>query len=183
MKNPKEILITASSDMQDALESGGQAGKDRYWKVVDTALAQLEEYYKPKELLPKVNGEYQCEHIKDKVIRGNCVWCNLTVAEKIIDRLKREITELKATPLEPIDEKELDKVLLEAGVVGDTTRRCLVLAIKAHFGVSKKLELLDKDKIIQILYKFDMSKEDCRIDNAIAEIMKFGSPAREKEER
>ena len=48
MKNPKEILLLASSDMQDALELGGQAGKDRYWKVVDSALAQLEEYYRPK---------------------------------------------------------------------------------------------------------------------------------------
>ena len=85
-----------------------------YGEPVKKCLSQLEEYYKPKleavyrrgkydaehanslELLPKIDGQYQCEHIKEKVIRSNCIWCNLTVAEKIIDRLKREITELKA---------------------------------------------------------------------------------------
>ncbi len=28
-----------------------------------------------------------------------------------------------------------------------------------------------KDKLLQVLYKFDMSKEDCRIDNALEEIL------------
>ena len=238
-------------------------------KVLDSDLIQdmTKEVEKliPLELLPKVNGEYQCEHIKDKVIRGNCVWCNLTVAEKIIDRLKGEITELKVKPLEPIDEEEildfldnwgyrhrnipqcndddfrkiahaisahfgvdkrlepidenaLDKVLPkklekpkptieelekilgkngsdgkiyikpDGSITGGKPEDIYVegfregankmrddckKSILNHFGVSNKLELLDKDKIIQILYKFDMSKEDCRIDNAVTEIMKF----------
>ena len=38
----------------------------------------------------KIDGEYQCEHVKEDVIDGNCVWCNLTVAEKGLDK-QREL--------------------------------------------------------------------------------------------
>ena len=37
---------------------------------------------------PKVNGEYQCKHVKEKVIDGYCVWCALTVAEKGLAKQK-----------------------------------------------------------------------------------------------
>ena len=54
----------------------------------------------PLELLPKVNGEYQCEHVKEKVIRSNCIWCNLTIMEKIL--AKREDNAEKCQELETV---------------------------------------------------------------------------------
>lgn len=60
------------------------------------------------ELLPKINGKYQCEHVKRKITRSSCVWCNLTHAEKIVDRLKRELTTTKT-----LDEKEVAKVIFD----------------------------------------------------------------------
>ena len=41
--------------------------------VAEKNAKKLEEYYKPEELLPKVDSQYQCEHVKEKVLRGNCV--------------------------------------------------------------------------------------------------------------
>ena len=102
VKTPKEILDNLLDEYDDSL---GRRRTNEGGAEISFALAQSEEYYKKSysvENMPKVNGEYQCEHIKEKVIRSNCVWCNLTVAEKIIDRLKREITRLKSKPLEPI---------------------------------------------------------------------------------
>jgi len=81
MKNPRDILE------EYAYSEDSRNDKPKY--SIDSALAQLEEYYKP---------------------------------------------------LEPIDEKELDKVLFEAGVAGNTTRRCLVLAIMGKFGSPTKKE-------------------------------------------
>src|SRR3990167_5618600 len=63
------------------------------------------------EDIPKIDGVYQCEHVKESVLRGNCVWCNLTVAEKIIDRLKVELRELKDKPRISVEEiiKAMDR--------------------------------------------------------------------------
>ena len=86
MKNPREILITASSDMQDALELGGQAGKDRYWKVVDTAFAQLEEYYHNC-----IRGQHQMVG-ENGMGATHCKICNLKVSEleKIYRMMSKE---------------------------------------------------------------------------------------------
>ena len=128
VKKPREILITASGDMHDALELGGQVGKDRYWKVVDTALAQLEEYYKP-------TFEYcgNCKKMKkcsDPYIRHCSGWeiansLELTnrpsvVFKKVNGRYEECFIDNEdvfkgwikvATPLEPIDERRIEEVL------------------------------------------------------------------------
>jgi len=103
VKTPRELTENFMDDYISQIERGTTLKDCKL--AIDNFFAQSEEYYKKSysvENMPKVNGEYQCEHIKEKVIRSNCVWCNLTVAEKIIDRLKREITRLKSKPLEPI---------------------------------------------------------------------------------
>lgn len=57
--------------------------EDRKFKDISQAqrfyFSAIKAHY--NKLLPKVNGEYQCEHVKN-TIDGNCVWCALTVAEK-----------------------------------------------------------------------------------------------------
>ena len=41
-----------------------------------------------------IDGEYQCECIKDNVIGGDCVWCHLTVAEKGLAHWKKKRADL-----------------------------------------------------------------------------------------
>jgi len=85
------------------------AGCGQAVKQLQEELIKAKEVSEPKvEMLPKVNNEYQCEHVKEKIIRSSCVWCNLTVAEKIIDRLKREATDNKKVGLE---EKAVEELL------------------------------------------------------------------------
>ena len=94
-------------------------GQDELIDYGNKFAKKLEEYYKPKDICtcPKVKG----------VISSFCDKCGKAI-------------EYKTEPLEPIDEKELEKALLEAGVAGETTRRCLVLTIIAKFSSPTKKE-------------------------------------------
>ena len=109
MRTPREIIDSVVADTILIAHSTftTEFKKKKAQEKRDIALAQLEEYYKPPSNAVLVPS----------------------------DKLKEMQKKLKTTPLEPIDEQELDKTLLEAGVAGDTTRRCLVLAIKERFGI------------------------------------------------
>jgi len=143
-----------------------------YRQQIDFALAQLEEYYKQSYSvgdMPKVNGEYQCEHVKEKILRGNCVWCNLTVAEKIIDRLKAEKKKLEEyyKPLEPIDEitaEQLHKWYLLAIAwikkdMGGQPFSYNADAQKEYKDLTPEQQYIDKYIAHQINAKFGIKKE------------------------
>lgn len=45
--------------------------------------------------VPKINGEYKCQHVKRNIIKGDCVWCNLTIAEKGLEVQKQKVKEIE----------------------------------------------------------------------------------------
>ena len=47
------------------------------------------------KLIPKINDEYQCSHVKENILSSNCVFCNLTVVEQGLEKQKKKTEELQ----------------------------------------------------------------------------------------
>jgi len=199
MKNPREVF---EDFIKFIPNHGAEIDTCPYCKkggLIDTALAQLEEYYKPKEKCA------YCPYIKVVSFTPDS-----ELAKKVIEELRQEIKELKATPLEPIDENALKDFIgnFFDGMDAETIvymRWCfngdLAKAISDKFGVSNKLEGLgDKDDyknplgtlIFNTILQTDLWKKREKNltpvqlyeikEKLLSEIVaKFGSPARGKD--
>ena len=121
-----------------------------------------------------------------KGVKGEFYPCKPDIFEATYEKVIEGI-EAFATPLEPIDEKELDKcikteldkqglciVTINGGE--EITNDFLSKAIATKFGVDKKLEMLDRDKVEKLLLSQTCNAE--LLCGKLAQLIcaKFGSP-------
>ena len=157
MKNPRKILEETVDICIDKILSFRKSEEIK--GIIDTALAQLEEYYKPIYLkdVPETFMGYKVNEL----------------IEVIRFAISKGFDIKSATPLEPIDENTLTRIIYNNLIVEDTsmakgitsnshievTARNIAHAI-AKFGVDKKLEPIDE---IRSCFNCKYVAEDCSI--------------------
>jgi uncharacterized protein YeeX (DUF496 family) len=155
MKNPRELIKMFIMKVLIHQFNLAIPDKEKWIDEKTTELhAQLEEYYKPKEIsvkeIEKIINNIQCDYPEiGRIIRETfSPFLIHDIAEIIQERL------FKATPLEPIDEVKItcnsgmccQYSYQEGSLVGCKYKNNCEYQCP-HFGVSNKLEMLDREKL------------------------------------
>ncbi len=91
--------------------------------------------------------EYQCKHVAENIIDASCVWCNLTVAEKGLDKQKELRLELQQENANL--KEEVETVRLESygeALKNKKLRELVGIAAKELNGL---VDILEKHKLVQ----------------------------------
>jgi len=90
---PKYMKVTARKK-DEAREGWYNTAREEDIPIVAKLLEEIENADNIKRV-PYINGQYQCKHVKENIIQDDCIWCNLSVAEKSVASLRKQVDELE----------------------------------------------------------------------------------------